>query len=57
MGTPVEFRFVTADPQIAEDVAAQYGGLARPVEGHPGEYEAVAFVTGELPEDEHGEVA
>jgi hypothetical protein len=57
MGTPVEFRFIAASREIAEDIAAQYGGVARPVDGHPGQYEAVATITEELPEDTHGEVA
>jgi hypothetical protein len=57
MTAPVEFRFVTASLAIAESLARQYGGIAQPVDGHPGEYEAVATVTEELPADAHGEVA
>jgi hypothetical protein len=49
---PIEFRFSTGDKEIADDIAAQYGGEVHPLDGPVGGYEVVAVIPGEHAEDD-----
>jgi hypothetical protein len=44
---PIEFRFSTGDKEIADELAAQYGGTVEELDGTLGGYEVVAVIAGE----------
>lgn len=48
---PIEFRFSTGDKEIADDIAAQYGGEVHPLDGPIGGYEVVAVIASTDAED------
>jgi hypothetical protein len=56
---PIEFRFSTGDKEIADELAAQYGGTVEELDGTLGGYEVVAVIAGEHAGDDatfHGDL-
>lgn len=49
---PIEFRFSTGDKEIADELAAKYGGKVQPLDGTLGGYEVVADITSENTADD-----
>ena len=49
---PIEFRFVTGDEEIADELAAKYGGTVEELDGPLGGYEVVAVIASEHADDD-----